>query len=129
MKKIVLIFAAASFVGCTTVNPQNEQYYASEDPFARQLEIHSYERQQGKKWIQWSAVGIAATLVGASVARTGVSMEWWGEPVGNIGEVAGYALVTAGSVTGYLGYERWRIASEEYIETLHLQSQYYNLIY
>lgn len=127
MKKIVLILAAASFVGCASLPPQ--EYYGAEDPFSQQLDYYYVEKEKGRNWLQNSAIAVVAGIAGASIARTGISSGWWGEEAGNAVVVLGSTVVVGAAATGYIGYRKWDENSDYYIDTLRLQSQYYNSPY
>lgn len=126
MKRAIVVLLAISMVGCASIPPQ--EYYGAEDPFSSQLDHYYVEREKGKRTFLWSVVGVASTLVLASVARTASSMGAVSPTAGTVAEMTGYAAVAAGSITGYLGFRRWEQGSSDYLETLRLQSQYYNLV-
>lgn len=123
----VVGFIAVSILGCASIPPQ--EYYGAEDPFSRQLDHYYIERKSGQHHLYTAALILATSIVATSAMRSGASLGWYDDDIGVAAEIAGYALAAGSSAYGVYGYRRWRDGSEAYIETLRLQSQYYNLIH
>lgn len=94
--------------------------------------LDSYERRKnsGGLFMGWGLAGLVFSVIASSAVMTAQGVGAF-EGSGTLGPIligSSYGLIAvSGGATGF-GFVRWKRASDGYLETLRLQTQYYNLI-
>jgi hypothetical protein len=117
-----LLFLPAS---CASHGPY---YYHPDDPFSEQLDL-SYNRQaKHKRNLFIAALCFTGGFLLASYFSTAHSMDF-GEPWFNrTGQSIAYGGAVAAVGVGVFSFIRWSKYTDEYLTTLRLQTQYYNIL-
>lgn len=103
-------------------------YYHPDDPFSEQLDL-SYNRQaKHKRRLFIAALCFAGGFVLASCFNTARSMDWGNERFNQAGQGIAYAGAAAAAGFGVFSFLRWSKYTDEYLTTLRLQTQYYNIL-
>lgn len=121
-----MLAAVVLATSCATIPP--EERYTVEEHFRADLDRYWIERQEGRRQARWSAITLVTATILGSVLVSGVGLGWYDEGVGNTGQIVSYGVVGASGLVYILGIRKWDRGNAAYIETLRLQSQYYNLI-
>ena len=117
---ILLVF---SILGCASV-----ERVSSDDPFSQQLDIEYANRQNAQNWMLTSAIALVIGVIGGTVCTTLGNISQLNQTAAIVGIVTSYSLSRVGAGVGTVELLRWNRAFDEYLETLRLQSQYYNTI-
>jgi len=141
MKKgvgVVLIAAMCVSLPVTAAaqSGRSERALRVESEFERALDELAYKREKGIDNTLYGLLTVVAGAIGVGVVSGFASnpdsfLYGWenGILIGRITLWSFYGI-TAGGV-GYAGYGfwQWKSASDDYLETLRLQTQYYNLVH
>lgn len=98
------------------------------ESFARQLYGYERDRDNGTMMMTYGVVGGIIALVVGSTALTLATAELLDPTVAQYINYGAYGIgITAGVSFGF-GHRHWTRATNAYLDTLRLQTQYYNLI-
>jgi hypothetical protein len=75
-----------------------------------------------------SAIALVIGVIGGTVCTTLGNISQLNQTAAIVGIVTSYSLSRVGAGVGTVELLRWNRAFDEYLETLRLQSQYYNTI-
>ena len=121
-----LILCAAlclSVAACATVARTD-----SDDPFSNQLDNQYATRTNAQNWMLASAISLALGVVTGTIFTTMSNMNQMSQTTAFFGIIASYSVSTVAAGVGTYELFRWNKAFDEYLETLRLQTQYYNAI-
>lgn len=113
-----IVISAGCF--CSPVDP---------DPFEPDLERYYIQREAGSSILFWSVLSLAAGFIGGSTCSTMNSLGYMDPAAADPCVITSYCIVSVSAIVGFIGFLVWKDGSEKYIDTLRLQSQYYNLVY
>ena len=119
----IAIVLTLSLSGCATFVPT-----PTNDPFTRALDTYYGKRKADQAWMLASVSTAAAGAIGATTFNTLNSLNLMDPHAATIGTVISAILGTlaaGSSIWAFVDYSR---ANNDYMETLKLQSQYYNLL-
>jgi hypothetical protein len=120
---ISLILLSVLLASCVSV-----ERVSSDDPFSNQLDTLYAKRTNAGDWMLACAVILAAGVVSGTVSttlyNTGNLAPGWAVPL----IVASYCVSTIAAGWGTYQFYNFDKYFNEYLETLRLQSQYYNTI-
>lgn len=122
---VVLVTAALALGGCATT--QN-YHLKTNDPFSRQLNDLYAERVNAAHWLLASG---GALGVGVTVGTTFSTLHGLGivaPPASTVGLLSSYAFSLLGAGVGIWAAVRYNRAVNDYLATLRLETQYYNLV-
>ena len=122
---VLVMLVVFSFSGCasTDVTP-----ISSDDPFSAHLNDLSVKRLKAEHWLIASAASLAAGAAAGTTFSTLHSLNIAGPPVSTIGVISSYTLSILGAAAGIVWFSRYTAAVNEYLQTLRLETQYYNLV-
>ena len=95
--------------------------------FEQKLDLYYVQRNRGIRATRWGVIGVLSGFVLASTALTLEGAGVIEPPVSTIATVGTYAIVGGSAGASAWGFWRWRTASDDYLETLRLQTRYYNI--
>jgi amino acid permease len=102
-------------------------YYHIDDPFSEQLDTYFNTQARYKNKLIFSALVFAGGLIGSTVFTTYRSYN--GSSTANtIGIFTSYGLTALSATYGGWCFYKWSGNMDLYLETLRLQTQYYNII-
>jgi hypothetical protein len=119
---VILVFCVI-LGGCQSTG----NYYHTDDPFSEQLDYYYNNQQKHKKWFVLSALAFAGTFAFGTYFATNRSL---GNDslFNNIGFYSSYALAAGAFAFGGYTFYQWSTNNDLYLETLRLQTQYYNVL-
>jgi len=120
---IPLVLLAATLSACATyvATPTN-------DPFTRRLDSLYRQRQIDQTWMIASASTTAAGITAGTTFTTLNSLNQMDPHTANIGTIISYIVTALAAGSAVWAFVRWQKAVSDYMETLKLQTQYYNLL-
>jgi predicted small secreted protein len=121
----VLLLILVTLSSCATVPVAG---FDDDDPFGPQLADMAMRRENWRDRLFWSVIASAAGFLATSTFITLDGMGVIDENLTTPLTVGGYGLTTAGIGFGVWSYIEHQKATDEYLETLRLSTQYYNLI-
>ena len=134
MKKTLSIFLI--FFITIPVFSQNTQvpykddssYKVPRDLFENDLDEYRDIINRRSRIMNASIFILAAGFITGSVFQTTKSAGATGEDFSNIFIYSSYGASAIGSIGAVYGFTGWKKNTEKYLDTLRLQSQYYNLV-
>lgn len=96
--------------------------------FEEKLDLYYVERERGINATRWGVIGVVGGFVLASTVLTLDGAGVIEAPVSTWATVGSYAVTGVAAGTSVWGFWRWRSASDDYLETLRLQTRYYNIV-
>lgn len=115
-----VLFMAPAIAGADSV---------TDAKFEEQLDVFYVEREKG---VRRTFAGVLGLIGGLVFSSTVVTMRSAGyiedDTVSGWLTAGGYAITIGSGVLTGLGFRKWRSASDDYLETLRLQTQYYNVV-
>ena len=117
------VLAFTMLAGCATFVPT-----PTNDPFTQQLDKLYTQRQQDQTWMIASAATAAAGSVAATTFTTLDSLNKIQPNTANIGTIISYIFTAIGAGSTVWSFIEYNKAVGDYMETLKLQTQYYNLL-
>jgi hypothetical protein len=126
MKKLLLLICAGMLLAasCTTT----EFYYTGTDPFSEQLDFYYRRQQVSKTYLLLSSVIFASGFIAGSYFTTARSVDFGNSIVNDAGLYSSYGIATSAAGGGIVSFIYWSKYSDQYLETLKLQTQYYNVL-
>ncbi|MDR2094654.1 MAG: hypothetical protein LBP76_03945 [Treponema sp.] len=125
MKPLALSLIVMLLVSCAS---NRQFYYHGEDPFSEQLDEYYNSQKKHKRNLIISAASFGGGFLMGTYFMTARSMDF-GDPVFNqIGIYTAYIGSAAALGFGIYSFIKWSRNMDLYLETLKLQTQYYNII-
>lgn len=141
IKRIIILVVLVAFGGSgvfaqdldiSQEDADRSSYFSAREQvaesFARRLYEYEVDRNQSRGLMRWSIGGGIAALVIGSVAVTLSSAEMLNADVARYTTYGAQGLAAASGVGLVIGYRGWTENTDGYLETLRLQTQYYNVI-
>jgi hypothetical protein len=123
MKKFFVLVLAALFVSCSS----QANYYHLDDPFSEQLDTYYNNQASYKDRLIFSSLVFAGSLITATIFTTYRSYNG-GSTFNTVGIYTTYGLTALSASYGAYNFSKWSSNMDLYLETLRLQTQYYNII-
>jgi hypothetical protein len=102
------------------------EYY--NNPFEAQLDEYKKQYDKGRNRMTWGLILSAVFIVNGTVFQTMDSLGIVNETLADIMIYSSYGAVPVCSAWSIAGLSKWNKNSENYLQTLKLETQYYNLI-
>jgi len=118
------VMFAAMLSGCSSVPYRAE----SNDPFSRQLDSLDAQRHNAQGWMLASGIALGVGVGGGTTFSTLSSTGAVQPPASTIGLISSYALSLVAIGVGIWSFIRYQHATNDYLGTLRLETQYYNLL-
>lgn len=132
MRNSILMAALICMAGCSTFKVKNDYANAYQSPLPAPFEneLDQYQKHMGYGKSVMLAGIVSAALFSLSSTLILNFGERWGmnETLFRSTLYPSYALSAAGFGLASGGFYKWKNNSEKYLETLRLQSQYFNLL-
>jgi hypothetical protein len=136
MSRLIALILALALTGCTTFNHNvSSNYYqeASPAPFAAELDFYERKMSLGKTLMLSGIIGSVALIIGTTLIinfGNPVYEKNWGlsYTAYRATLLSGYGLTTGTLAMATAGFIIWKNNSEKYLDTLRLQTQYFNLL-
>ena len=125
-KALAITIAAvltAALAGCATYMPT-----PTSDPFTRELNHLYRQRRQDEAWMIASASAAAAGSLSATTFTTLGSLNDVGLHTARVGSILSYIIAALGAGSTIWSFIEYNKANSAYMETLKLETQYYNLV-
>jgi len=122
-KLTALILAAALLFGCASAPKK----IGIDDPFSDQLEFYYRRQQSGKTWFLASALAFGVFFAAGTYFATERALNGY-TSFNTFGLYSAYAVGLGASGFGAYSFYRWSKNNNLYLQTLRLQTQYYNVI-
>ncbi len=121
---IPLILLASILSACATTPYRVE----SNDPFSRQLDSLDAKRHNAQAWMLASAISLGVGVGSGTTFSTLASLGSVQPPASTIGLISSYSLSLLAIGVGIWSFLRYNKATNDYLGTLRLETQYYNLL-
>ena len=123
MKIISILLVVSVLCSCSTY----QKKIGVDDPFSDQLEFYYRKQQSGKNFFLISAVMFATVFAYGTYFATERSLRDY-TTLNSFGVWSAYILAPGFFGLGAYSFYQWSKNSNLYLETLRLQTQYYNVI-
>jgi hypothetical protein len=127
MKRLFVILILFSFLftfsGCASAPKVN-----SNDPFSERLDSLYQQRKKTNTVLTFSVIGIGTSFIGGSLVATMHGLGNLNQHDYDVGNWIFYSLGTASTLCGVISFVKWDKSMNDYLETLRLQTQYYNIV-
>lgn len=119
------LLVAIGLSGCATTG---NYHLGANDPFARQLNNLYTQRVNAAHWLIASAGALGAGVAAGTTFSTLHGLGLAGPPISTVGLLSSYGLSLLGVGVGIWAAVRYNRAVNNYLATLRLETQYYNLV-
>lgn|GEM_PF-3681246 len=123
MKKFLLSF----IIFILTFNCFSEPI--SGESFEIDLNNYSNQKNIGFTFLMSGAIGLSLGFVSGSTFTTLNSLGIVDPSISSPMTIASYITVSVSAIVGIIGFLIWKDGIDNYLETLRIQAQYYNLTY
>jgi hypothetical protein len=123
MRKICILLLVTFLVSCAG----QPAYYHIDDPFSEQLDTYFNTQVSYKRKLIVSSLVFAGSLIGGTIFTTYRSYNG-SSTLNYIGIYTTYGLTALSATYGGYCFYKWSDNMDLYLETLRLQTQYYNII-
>lgn len=127
MNKISKLVAVALLLVCI-VSCATVERVSSDDPFSNQLDRLDSNRQHAQDWLLASSITLVVGLITGTVATTLNSLGQIDPGLATGLIIASYSVSTLSAGWGTYQFFVFKNNFDEYLQTLRLQTQYYNTI-
>jgi len=121
--KVIAVALTLVLSGCSTFVPT-----PTSDPFTAQLNRYYAQRKADQAWMIASVSTAAAGAIGATTFNTLNSLNLMDPHAATIGTVISAILGTLAAGSTIWAFVEYDTSNNNYMETLKLQTQYYNLL-
>jgi O-antigen/teichoic acid export membrane protein len=123
MRKFLIPLLITLLVSCAGQPP----YYHIDDPFSEQLDTYFNTQRSFKNKLIFSSLIFAGGLIGGTIFTTYRSYNG-DSTLNSIGIYTTYGLTAVSAAYSGYCFFKWSKNMDLYLETLRLQTQYYNII-
>ena len=120
----VLLIAAFLLQGCSS----QQKRISIDDPFSDQLAYYYKKQQQSKTALLASALAFSGSFAAGTYFATSRSLGKNSARLNNAGLFTAYPVSAASFGFGIWSFIKWSGYVDAYLETLRLQTQYYNVV-
>lgn len=128
VRKIIPAVAAITALAILLSSCASVQRMDSDDPFAAELDNLYARRNDSAKWMLACGISLVTFALGGTVVTTRYNMGQMGQGLAVPLIITSYMLSTAAGGVGIYEFVNYNNAFNDYLETLRLQTQYYNTI-
>ena len=96
-----------------------------------EIDLNNYSNQKniGFTLLMSGAIGLSLGFVSGSTFTTLNSLGIVDQSISSPVTIASYITVSVSAIVGIIGFLIWKDGIDNYLETLRIQAQYYNLTY